>query len=258
MPLLADSPHLLPVSIPEQQLEVEEIEDRYNSSSSPSSIFSIPPEDDPHLLSQLGGVLREGTATPSESQGIDGGGKSGDRSKSGGKDGGTADGETPDNQDVNSEPNDSSAEEESGEDSQTLMENLSLKLEESRPELGTALPGDEFNLFLAMLRKKVLTWLVDNVGIVEDVGGMRAMCYLQVGWLTWLIYIPDIFSPHSFCLPLSSLPFVPFPSLLPSPTPADDELDLPPGLLLRRCGGAGVHPSLPLAPPGPLPRRPAG
>jgi hypothetical protein len=193
---------VVPVSIPEQQLEVDEIEERYSSSpSSPSSIFSIPPEDDPRLLSQLG-VLREGTATPSESHGgrvTDDGGKSGDDSKGGVKDGdkgrqgGAADGETPDNQDVNSEPNDSSAEEESGEDSQTLMDNLSLKLEErGSRELGVAVrPGEELNLFLATLRKKVLTWLVDNVMVVEEVGGMRAMCYLQVRVVIMLLSLPD-------------------------------------------------------------------
>lgn len=162
---------------------MEEIEDRFNSSSSPSSIFSIPPEDEHHLLSQLGGVLREGTATPSESQGgRSANGKSGDGSKSGGGKDDDKDKQGGDNQDANSEPNDSSAEEESGEDSETLMENLSMKLEESGSGLAAAArPGDEFNLFLATLRKKVLTWLVDNVGIVEEVGGMRAMCYLQVG-----------------------------------------------------------------------------
>ena len=193
----AESPQLVPASIPEQHLEVEEIEDHFNSSSpsSPSSIFSIPPEDDPHLLSQLGGVLREGTATPSDSQGgrgIESRGKSGDGTKSRGKDEDKdrqgADGETPDNQDANSEPNDSSAEEDSGEDSQTLMETLNLKLEESGAEMGVAAqPGEELNRFLAMLRKKVLTWMVDNIGVVEGVGGLRAMCYLQVreglyGW----------------------------------------------------------------------------
>ena len=81
------------------------------------TIFSVPGDDNQMLLRQWESVLREGTATPSESQG--GGAASG---KGSGEDGagqkGAGDGTTPENQqDANSEPeapNDSSAEEESG------------------------------------------------------------------------------------------------------------------------------------------------
>lgn len=186
-------------------MEVEEIEERFQSSSgspsSPSSLFSIPPEEDPRLLSQLGGVLREGTATPSESQGGRGsdpdpqknseGGGGGEGSKVATKEGQEGDeskGETPENQDVNSEPADSSGEEESGEDDHTLMENLSAKLEEagppSAPKAKSGVEGGggeaDQNSFLSALRKRLLGCLVERVGLVEEVGGMRAVCYLQV------------------------------------------------------------------------------
>ena len=125
------------------QVEIEEIEDQFHSSSasSPSSLFSIPPEDDARLLSQLGrggvGVHREGTATPSDLQG-GGRGSSGNVEgakvkKEGSKDGqgaGEADAKSPEAQnDMNSEPNDSSGEEESGEDAQTVMDTLSQRLQ---------------------------------------------------------------------------------------------------------------------------------
>lgn len=174
--------------------QLEDIEERFHSSSpsSPSSLFSIPPDEDPHLLSQLGGVLREGTATPSESQG--GRGSDGDPRKNGegakeeAKDSQeSGKGDMPENQnDMNSEPNDSSGEEESGEDDHTLMENLSAKLEESGPtsgltrtqERGVAVEG--YNTYLSEMRKKLLTCLVEQMDTVEQVGGMRAICYLQV------------------------------------------------------------------------------
>ena len=93
----------------------------YNTCTCACSSISVPGDDNQMLLRQWESVLREGTATPSESQG--GGaarGKGGDGSGEGGagqKDG-SGDGTTPENQhDANSEPeapNDSSAEEESG------------------------------------------------------------------------------------------------------------------------------------------------
>lgn len=175
-----------------------------SSSSSPSSIFSIPLEEveDAQLISRrIGAVLREGTATPSGSQGAAGQGSAADQQKEqgegskrgkdpagGGKDGqeGRADGVSPENPDVNSEPNDSSGEEESGEDSRMLVESLNERLESGcvLPAAATASscvrPGEESNVFLATLRKKLLTRLVGRVFLVEDVGGMRAMSYLQL------------------------------------------------------------------------------
>ena len=178
-------------------MEVEEIEEQFQSSSpsSPSSLFSIPPDEDPRLLSQLGGVLRDGTATPSEQQG--GRGSSEDPRKSGtedtkaGKDAseGTSKTDSPENQhDMNSEPNDSSGEEESGEDDHTLMENLSARLEGGGPPSSAGVAKsrskvsavEEQNLLLCELRKKLLTCLAGRLGVVEEVGGMRAICYLQV------------------------------------------------------------------------------
>lgn len=178
---------------------MEEIEERFHSSSpsSPSSLFSIPPDEDPSLLSQLGGVLREGTATPSESQG--GRGSDSDPRKSGEGGDGSAKGRGKDAQeatekeqasenqnDMNSEPNDSSGEEESGEDDHTLMDNLSAKLEEVGPTMVPVQTWDKSgrtedqNVYLSELRKKLLTCLVERMDTVEHVGGMRAMCYLQV------------------------------------------------------------------------------
>lgn len=168
---------------------MEEIEEHFHDSSpsSPSSLFSIPPDEDPQLLSQLGGVLRDSTATPSESRGEQSSSaqKSGDseHDTKGNKDGANdgQGGEAPNQNDVNSEPNDSSAEEESGEDDQTLLENMSLRLDESGRGLDPTLPWEERNQFLSVLRKKLLGRLVGNLALVEEVGGMRAMCYLQVG-----------------------------------------------------------------------------
>lgn len=84
--------------------------------------FSVPGEDSHMLLRQWESVLREETATPSESQG---GGIAGGKEREGSGEGGAGrrrrgdcDGTTPEaQQDANSEPeapNDSSAEEESG------------------------------------------------------------------------------------------------------------------------------------------------
>ncbi len=197
-----------------EQMEIEEMEDHFHSSSasSPSSIFSIPPEDDPHLLSQLGrgggGVHREGTATPSDLQGSGGresGGnvegakvkKEGGKAGQGASDGG---GKSPETQnDLNSEPNDSSGEEESGEDAQTVMDTLSQRLEAAEGGVavegtssgtgsGSMSPGgglegeerEEGNVLLASLRKLLLRRLVERLELVEEVGGMRAMSYLQV------------------------------------------------------------------------------
>ena len=83
-----------------------------------ASLFSVPGDDNQMLLRQWESVLREGTATPSESQGGGvAGGKGSGEGVTGQKSGG-GDGTTPENQhDANSEPeapNDSSAEEESG------------------------------------------------------------------------------------------------------------------------------------------------
>ena len=193
------------------QVEIEEMEERFPSSSgsSPSSLFSIPPpEDDAHLLSQLnhgvGGVHREGTATPSDMPGGSGGAVEGAKDKKeGGKEEGGAGEEgdkSPETQnDMNSEPNDSSGEEDSGEDAQTVMDTLSQRLEAG--EGGTSMEGvpairggasmspgaegeggrDGGNARLALLRKQLLCRLVDGLNAVEEVGGMRAMSYLQVG-----------------------------------------------------------------------------
>ena len=83
---------------------------------------SVPADDGQMLLRQWESVLRDGTATPSESQGGSGAASKGrDGSGEGGASGRSqgGDGTTPENQqDANSEPeapNDSSAEEESGE-----------------------------------------------------------------------------------------------------------------------------------------------
>ena len=78
---------------------------------------SVPADDGQMLLRQWESVLREGTATPSESHG---GGAAGGKGsvEDGAKRKESGDGATPENQqDANSEPeapNDSSAEEESG------------------------------------------------------------------------------------------------------------------------------------------------
>ena len=169
--------------------EIVEIEEERSHSSSPSSLFSIPADEDTHLLSQLEGVLREGTATPSESQG--GRDQLGrgvrDDSGTGNETKGNREEETPDNHDMNSEPEVvSSMEEDTGEDDQTLVENLSLKLEEERevqdPSAAPS-PGEEASVRLAVLRKLLLARLVQNVGLLEGVGGMRSMCYLQVSGL---------------------------------------------------------------------------
>ena len=85
-----------------------------------ASPFSVPGDDSQMLLRQWESVLREGTATPSESQG---GGATSGKGRDGSGEGdteqkGCGDGTTPENQqDANSEPeapNDSSGEEESG------------------------------------------------------------------------------------------------------------------------------------------------
>lgn len=196
--------------------------DEHSQSSSPSSLYSIPQED-PRLLSHLEGVLREGTATPSEShrdQDVTGEGsrrKNRDRSDVRGKSSeGVEDDEEVEQNDVNSEPemaNDSSAEEEDlGEDEETLVETLSLKLGQSSSSssvkaasISTATPStstanfggtrqagvgsdeevgkgeeDDPNMQLAVLRKLLLNELVGNLHLLEAAGGMRAVCYLQV------------------------------------------------------------------------------
>ena len=203
-PPRSESPRVIPPPIPEQ-MNVEEIEDHFHtsSSSSPSSIFSIPLDEveDAQLISRrIGAVLREGTATPSESQATQGSAANQLKGKEeglkqgedpahgdGGKDGQEGrggDGGSPENPDVNSEPNDSSGEEESGEDSQMLMESLNERLESGRvlpiAVSSSMRPGEESNAFLATLRKKLLTQLVERVVLVEEVGGMRAISYLQL------------------------------------------------------------------------------
>lgn len=210
-PPRSESPRVIPPPIPEQ-MEVEEMEEHFHTScsSSPSSIFSIPLDEveDAQLISRrIGEVLRDGTATPSESLGGTAAvrqkergegeeskhGNKGPRAGGGdGKDGqGRDGGGSPENHDMNSEPNDSSGEEESGEDSRMLVESLNERLESvgrGLPLAGGAAgsssasvrPGEESNVFLAALRKKLLTRLVESVSLVEEVGGMRAMSYLQL------------------------------------------------------------------------------
>ena len=182
-----------PPSLSQPQVEEMEVEERSNSSS-PSSLFSLPQDDDSHLLSQLQGVLREGTATPSDLQPGQnagthergGGDVEGDNDETKENQRDRGEGKTPDNQaDMNSEPeiaNDSSLEEDSSEDGQTLMENLSLKLEESVVENPPEVmrPGEDLNHRLASLQKIVLSRLVQHVNVTEEVGGIRSMCYLQV------------------------------------------------------------------------------
>ena len=110
-------------SEPPQVGEQEAGQPKDDRSSSSPSLFSDPPDPDegPLLLHSWEGVLREGTATPSEVQG--GGGRQGEQGGSGGGRGGGAQsaevgGGSPEGQqDVSSEPemvNDSSAEDEPG------------------------------------------------------------------------------------------------------------------------------------------------
>ena len=180
-------------------------------------------------MSQLEGVLREGTATPSEPRlGPDENGGSSFRLENGSHGGvihtkGRAEDdeeeEVEELNDVNSMPemaNDSSAEEEDlGEDEQTLLETLSIKLRQrscsslvnaastSTATLigsggdaeGAGLTGvtrvegtedvakveeDYSTVQLAVLRKLLLNKLVEHLSLLEEVGGMRAICYLQV------------------------------------------------------------------------------
>ena len=203
--------------------------EEHSQSSSRSSLYSIPPDEDPRLLSQLEGVLREGTATPSEarrdqdgnresSRGKDQNGSSADRDsnrkiRNSGDD--DEEEEVVEQNDINSEPemaNDSSAEEEDlGEDEESLVETLSLKLAQSSSrssvkaasiasgltadlevarqagmgkEAGGVEDGkggqDDPNVRLAILRKLILNELVGNLSLLEAVGGMRAISYLQV------------------------------------------------------------------------------
>ena len=106
---------------PGEEPEVQQPKASRSSSSSPS-LYSEPPDPDEGqlLLHSWEGVLREGTATPSEAQG--GGGRQGEQGGSGGGSGGGEGGEvgggSPEGQqDVSSGPdmvNDSSAEDEPG------------------------------------------------------------------------------------------------------------------------------------------------
>ena len=88
-------------------------------------IYSVPADESPMLLHQWAGVLREGTATPSDSQGggtVGGAKETGVRSAVG--EGGTGDGETPESQQnaaSEHEVNDSSGEDDSGTWSTILM-----------------------------------------------------------------------------------------------------------------------------------------
>ncbi len=181
----SDTPPSQALPQPEEMMIAER-----SNSSSPSSLFSIPPEEeDAHLLSQLEGVLREGTATPSERQAggrePDGDNKGEMEDKEGA--GNTSEEKAPVNQnDMNSEPeiaNDSSAEEESGLDEQTLVDNLSVRLEESfksQSQSDNPRPREVYNHRLASLRKLLLLQLVEHLHLPEGVGGMRSICYLQV------------------------------------------------------------------------------
>ena len=162
-------------------------------------------------MSQLEGVLREETATPSESRrernGSGGSGHGKDRGESqtdgelvkGSKN--TRDEEDEDLQnDVNSEPemvNDSSAEEEElGEDEQTLIETLCRKLEQSRSAgtvddeetAGLGAKTVQVNARLSELRILLLRQLVGKLDLLEEAGGMRAISFLQVGKTTVGLY----------------------------------------------------------------------
>ena len=179
-----------------------------SQSSSPSSIYSLPHEEDPRLISQFEGVLREETATPSETRrepaeaSRSGQGKENRRSQTdgepvkGGKgDGGDDEEELPN--DMNSEPemvNDSSAEEEDlGEDERTLVETLCQKMEQSRTVEEGSSVQDVTNTSLAELRKLLLHRLLENLDMVEEAGGMRAISYLQVSGICEIVFVGIVF-----------------------------------------------------------------
>ena len=182
----------------------EEVDiDRHSRSSSPSSIYSLPHEEDPRLVSQLEGVLREETATPSETRREQGGSSGTSQSKIQGQNQVDGEGSKEDKKtveeeeglqnDINSEPemaNDSSGEEEDlGEDEETLVETLCRKMEQSRSGESVADVSEQdarsvaVNARLAELRKLLLRELLKQLECVEKVGGMRGITYLQVSIL---------------------------------------------------------------------------